>query len=226
MKKVKKSIKKLRVYVTFPNEHFVHTEVSQVSNSIILDKRFRVILDYPSERPFAANLNHCVEKFLDDGYDYWLSMDADNPPKKNPLDLIKYDKDIMGLPTPIFRPDMMKIHKRPWYFNAYEYNTNVDAYHEWSIRKGLQKVDAIGTGCFIIARRVFEHPRMQKAPFMRNWNKQGIIIRGNDIAFCDRARRCGFEIWAHFDYLCDHFKRISMLWMIEAVSEMFGEDLR
>jgi hypothetical protein len=224
---VKKKVKKkIKVYATFPNEHFVHAEVSRTSNAILMDKRYRIVMDYPKERPFVANLHHCVQKFLDNGCDYWLSMDADNPPERNPLDLIKYDKDIIGLPTPIFRPDMMKIHKRPWYFNAYQYNADVDAYHEWPDRKGLQKVDAIGTGCFIIARRVFEHPRMQQAPFMRNWSKEGLTTRGNDIAFCDRARRCKFEIWAHFDYLCNHYKRISLLWMIEAVSEMVGEDLR
>lgn len=227
MAKTKKSKKKISVYVTFPNVHMIHAEVSQVSNNIVLDKRYRIVPDYPAERPYVANLNKCVQRFLDNGCDFWLSMDDDNPPQANPLDLIKYDKDIMGLPTPIFRPDLMNIHGRPWYFNAYQYNGAVDAYHEWPVRKGLQHVDAIGTGCFLIARRVFEsHKRLREAPFMRHWTKEGVTTRGNDISFSDRARRCGCEIWAHFDYLCNHHKRISMLWLIESVSEMVGRDLR
>lgn len=147
---------------------------------------------------------------------FWLSIDADNPPTRNPLDLIELDKDIIGLPTPVWHYTGEIPGERPIYFNAYRNAVGEDGYKEWLPQDGLQRVDAIGTGCFIVARRVFENPEMRKAPFARKCNEDGTVDRGNDISFCERATAQGFEIWAHFDYPCMHFQELNLLEVIEA----------
>jgi len=85
---------------------------------------------------------------------------------------------------------------------------------------GLQEVDAIGTGCFIIARRVFEDHWMREAPFQRTYNKDGTVDRGNDIAFCERARKYGFKIYAHFDYPCFHFNELELNQVVSAFKNL------
>lgn len=212
--------KRKRILVTLPNQHWLHTTVSRVSTALCVDQRYRVKVEYPAGKPYVHNLNNIVQRLLSGNFDFWLSIDHDNPPMNNPLDLVELDKDIIGFPTPIWKPTIQEIYGRPWYFNAYEYDGSNDMYHEHPIQKGLQKVDAVGTGCFLIARRVFENLKMQKAPFSRRWNEQGLAVRGNDIAFCEKARRNGFEIWTHFDYPCDHYLEISMLDLIKCVSKM------
>ncbi len=141
--------------------------------------------------------------------DFWLSIDADNPPEKNPLDLVELDKDIIGCPTPIWHYTG-KAGERPIYWNAYQYDESTGAYREWPNREGLQKVDAVGTGCIMMSRRVFEDPEMRRGAFTRKLNADGTVDKGNDISFCERATEQGFEIWCHYDYPAGHMVEIEL----------------
>ena len=80
-----------------------------------------------------------------------------------------------------------------------------DGYKPHTETVGLQEVDAIGTGCMLIKRKVLE---ALEAPFTRIWNKDGTMDTGVDFHFCEQAKAKGFKVWAHYDYLCNHFKAI------------------
>ena len=203
----------MNIFVTFPvspaSPH-LHKQVVQVSWRLLADDRHKLQMIIPAHNPFENNLHHCVLDFLKSDCAFWLSIDADNPPMKNPLDLIEYDRDIMGLPTPVWHFTGNKVGERPIYWNAYDYVAEKDAYKEHQCKKGLQEVDAIGTGCFLISRRVFENKEMQKAPFERKLNVDGTVNKGNDISFCERAKKNNFEIWTHYDYSCRHYNTVEL----------------
>ena len=208
------------VLISIPNQHWIHTTVGHREHFLLGDKRYKCRIIKPAHKPYVNNLHHIVNDFIEGDFDYWLNIDADNPPTNNPLDLVELDKDIIGCPTPVWH-FTDKVGERPYYFNAYDYDSAVDAYREHNPQKGLQEVDAVGTGCILIARRVFENLLMQQGAFYRKWNIDGTMNKGNDISFCERARNQGFKIWAHYDYLCDHFTELSMLEMIRAFSAMY-----
>lgn len=201
------------VYVTIPNQHWIHTAVARVMMLLLQDGRYRVHIEQPAHKPYVNNLHHCVREFVNREDDYWLNIDADNPPINNPLDLVELDLDLVGLPTPIWhfegRPG-----ERPIYLSAYDYDGETDAYREHQPHEGLQRVDAVGTGCFMVARGVINHkgvcPYRNQGGFHRTWNDDGTMEKGNDIAFCERVRRAGFNIHAHYDYQCDHFSELSL----------------
>jgi hypothetical protein len=153
------------------------------------------------------------------GEDYWLSFDSDNPPMRNPLELIALDKDIIGLPTPIWHFTGEIPSERPIYWSAYK-KKGEEGYTEYNPKEGLQRVSAIGTGCFLVARRVFEDPEMRKGPFVRKLNPDGTVDRGNDISFCERATDRGFEIWAHFDFPCMHFNELELNEVVRAFKNL------
>lgn len=205
------------VYVTVPNLHWVGASVAERLLRLQRDGRYRLRITLPSNRPYENNQHHIVKDFLAGDWDYWLSIDADNPPRDNPLDLVEMDLDIVGLPTPIWHYTG-EPGQRPIYFNAYCLSADGKGYNEYQPQRGLQKVDAIGTGCFLVARRVFEHPDMQKGAFTRKLNPDGTVDKGNDISFCERAREAGFSVFAHFDYQCDHMCEISLLECIRAMN--------
>ena len=138
-------------------------------------------------------------------FDWWLNIDADNPPQGNPLDLIALNKDIIGCPTPIWQPE--NVNPIPW--NVY--GKEDGKLTEWKNYDGLQKVAAVGSGCMLFSRRVFENPPMQKGPFLAVYDEYGIRKLGPDIAFCLRAGEAGFEVWAHFDYICGHHQEVNLL---------------
>ena len=204
-----------KILVTVPNMHWIHASVAQRLLMLQQDRRYRLSFQFPSNVPFENNLHHIIVSFLKGDCDYWLSIDSDNPPSDNPLDLVELDKDIIGLPTPIWH--CTGNGERPVYLNAYKLAED-GAYNEYQPQKGLQEVDAVGTGCFLMARRVFEHPSLQKGCFTRTLYPDGRVEFGNDLSFCKRAKKAGFKVWAHFDYMCDHFNELSLSEMHRAYS--------
>ena len=208
--------KSFSVLVSVPNTGWIHKHVCFATDGILKDPRYDVRLIRPTHNPYENNLHHIVKEWIEQSReDFWLSIDADNPPMNNPLDLVELDKDIIGLPTPVWHCTG-KTGERPYYWNVYKHDEPSGAYREWLPHGGLQQVDAIDTGCFMAARRVFEHSAMRMGPFLRTTYPDGRVERGNDIAFCERARNAGFEIWAHYDYPCRHFNEIELTEMITA----------
>jgi len=96
-----------------------------------------------------------------------------------------------------------------------------DAYREHQEKRGLQKVDAVGTGCFLVHKRVF-NKEMQKAPFQRQYHEDGRVNKGNDISFCERARKQGFKIFAHYDYPCMHFNELELNEVCRAFDNLYN----
>lgn len=214
----------IKVLISIPNMHWIHKTVVHKAMYLLQDDRYKINLIMPSYKPYVNNLHHIVQDFVNGNYDFWLNIDADNPPANNPLDLVKLDKDIIGLPTPIWHFTNSKKGERPVYLNAYDYDSSVDSYLEHQPQAGLQEVDAVGTGCILISKRVFQNKEMLKAPFARKWDENGTVNKGNDISFCERARNKGFKIFAHFNYICDHLSELSLLETHRAYTEMIGVD--
>lgn len=207
------------VLISCTNTHWIHKHVVHKLLLLSQDGRYKVNIIMPSHKIYENNLHHIVNDFMDGVYDFWLEINSDNPPIQNPLDLIQLDRDIIGLPTPIWH--YTGNGERPVYWNGYDYDTKTGMYREHQVKEGLQRVDAVGTGCLLISRRVFENPEMRRAPFMREWNEDGTMEKGNDIMFCERARKQGFEIYCHYDYPCDHFNELSLSESVNAFRELY-----
>ena len=173
-------------------------------------------------KPVENTRNISVMTFLEEEneHDYLLFVDSDNPPRKNPMELVELDKDVMVIPTPMWRSDVADLDMGhfPWNWSTYDYVPERDVWEQHRPHDGLQEIDAGGTGCMIIARRVLEHPAM-RAPFMRKWTEDGIDHRGSDLLFCKRAKEAGFTIWTHYDYVCSHFKEIDLLDVIRVMNQ-------
>ncbi len=205
-----------KVLISFPNTSWLHKLVFITGIKLASDRRYDCKIIVPTHTPYENNLHHIVNDFISGNYDYWLNIDADNPPTNNPLDLIELDKDIIGCPTPVYHfTDKVK-GERPWYENAYKYVPEKEAYTEYPNKQGLQQVDAVGTGCILIARRVFDNRELRKGAFTRKLNPDGTVNKGNDISFCERATQQGFKIFAHYDYRCQHFNELELHEIIRA----------
>jgi hypothetical protein len=206
----------MNVYLTIPNgSGWVHKHVMFAAIKILQDPRHKVRMDAPTHAPYVNNLHMCVKDFLNGGEDYWLTMDDDNPPTGNPLDRIGEDLDIVGFPTPVWHSAVKG--DRPYYFNAL--HRTKDGWVPHKHCQGLQQVDAIGSGCMLIARRVLVKLQDQQ-PFMRLWGRDGIVRVGCDYNFCDKAKAAGFSIWADYDRPCMHFNELNLLEVIQSFAEL------
>lgn len=196
-----------KVFIAVLNTGNIRVELAHCLIVLSHDKRYQVKITYHNRKPIEENRNQIAKKFLESGYDYLLMIDSDNPPLKNPLDLVELDKDVIACPTPQWRDGDI-------FWVVME---KVDGGYKpvpVSRRNGLQKVDAVGTGCILIARRVLE---AVKAPFIRKIDEDGMSQLGLDFYFCEKARNKGFKIWAHWDYPCSHFKEINLVEVLNLI---------
>ena len=196
-----------KVLITVTNTNSIHRSNVSVLLKLYTDPRYRVVIDLPKANPYENNLNQIVQDFLEGDYDYWLQIDNDNCPTRNPLDLIALDKDIMLLPYLqwVYSPEDAKEGNYPICTLIMD---DVDVgFREHKNMQGLQRVDAGGSGCMLIARRVLE----RMVPFSRTHDDHGRVEIGVDFNYCREARKKGFEVWCHYDYPVQHFKTLELM---------------
>lgn len=218
-----------KVLITVPNTGSINAQVAAVLLDLQRDRHYALRFEFPRHVPYENNLHHIIRDSIlrEEGPDFWLNIDSDNPPVHNPLDLVALDLDVVGLPTPIwyYKDNGHPKGERPYYWNVYQYNAAGKNWKEWEEKgNGLREVDAVGSGCFLASRRVFEHPDMA-APFIRKTDDDGIVIRGTDLAFCRRATSAGFKIYAHFDYPCRHHKTLDLLEVVRGFGQLYQPGL-
>ncbi len=212
---------KTSVYITVPNgKGWLHKGVHFAILRMLMDGRYILRHDCPTNSPYVHNLHKCMHDFLNGGEDFWFSMDDDNPPTNNPLDLVEYDLDVVGFPTPVWHNEV--VGDRPWYFNALD--SKLDGYVPHEPCDGLQEVDAIGSGCFMVSRRVMLAVKDQQ-PFMRQWGGDGLVELGGDYSFCKKVKKLGFKVWAHYDYICQHFNELEIGETIRAFQAIHTKEL-
>jgi len=211
-----------KVWVTI--QSLVHEHVhKRIVENIVMMKGYGdydVKLDQTVRDPSAMNGQRLLWSFLGQkDMDFWINIDADNPPVKNPLDLIDLDLDIVGCPTPMWKnTSNIKIRKFPIVWNVFvESPMSPDQYIAVSKGNGLVEIAAVGFGCIVIARRVCEGI-WETNPFVRPFSQDGTPGYSADISFSRFAKEGGFKIWAHFDYVCRHYKLLDLLEIAQAMT--------
>ncbi len=199
-----------------PTQGWMRQEVALCLLRLSKDDRCEKRFLFPQLVPLEHAQQSIIDSWVVSGEDYWLNIDADNPPRHNPLDRIADDLDLVGFPTPVWHYEGKK-GEAPIYWNGYrDAAPEENGYKQWSDRSGLQRVDAIGMGCFLMARRVIlDNAALQRGAFQRKW-VGGIVERGNDISFCERARECGVEIWMDYDRPCSHIVEVDLFDVVRA----------
>jgi len=202
-----------KVMLAYPNTGNLHVELVKSLVKIITDTSHEVHFqfDAPVLKCNENNYQNIAKKFWESDSEFLLQIDSDNPPMKNPLPLCDLGLDIISLPTPTWKYCKEEGEDyNPLQWNAYE-KVRAGVYRAKPPGRGLERVDAAGAGCVLIHRRVFEAPLMKREGWHRKWNKEnGTADLGLDLAFCERATKCGFEIYTHWDYPCRHFNTVDL----------------
>jgi hypothetical protein len=205
-----------RILVAIPTQGWVHRSLAC---ALIEFARKNAAYWFVSEKPIENARNMAAKKCLDEGFDFLLMIDDDTVPMRSPILLANLNHDVMICPTLMFKcePDLMQRGGYPYVWNALDWDEDLQKWREHLPREGLQEVDAGGTGCMMIARRVLEHPTMRH-PFKRQWDEDGICTHSSDLTFCRRAKEAGFSIWAHYDFRCRHVKELELFELMQVSS--------
>lgn len=191
-----------KLLVTILNQGYIRPELAEVQSLMLADKRVETKIVHLNMRPSENARNSSVKKMLDEGYDYLLTIDHDTVPLRNPIDLIELGLGVVGFAVPQWN---ISDPAYPIYFVGMDRVEN--GYNEHKKKEGLQEVDAVGSGCLLMSRKVLE---AVKEPFVRKW-EDGIAVTGLDFYFCEKVKEQGFKVYCHYDYVANHFKEISLL---------------
>jgi len=193
---------KSKILVGVLNQGYIRPELAEKLTLMEKDERFDVTICHSSLKPSENNRNFLVKKALEEGYDFLLTIDHDTIPLNNPLDFAKMELDVVGGAYPQWN---MSDKNYPLYFISMD---KVEGgYKEHKNRDGLQEVDAVGSGCMMLSRKVME---AVKEPFVRKF-EDGFAVTGLDFYFCEKAKDLGFKVYCHYDYVCSHFKEVDLL---------------
>lgn len=180
-----------RVYVTTNTLCDVHGSLDEFCCELVQDQRYRCTRKVYRGKPGEWLANRAGADAITGKYDWWLYIDPDNTPTKNPLDLIEFDKPLLILPTPIKHPGGVK-----WNTFTEEGDNTQPTPVAWG-----------GTGCFLAK---VECLAKLELPLFPNWdyrNEGHTWVRYSpDWAFCKRWIAAGYQIWTHWGYKCHHFR--------------------
>lgn len=190
----------MTIFIAVLNQGDIRQELVQVLSYLTHNNKHTITLSYPAEKPISYNRNKIVKDFLESGHDYLLMIDGDNVPPINILDMVEHEKEIVGGLCFAYMKDAII----PLVLKKNENGSYTTMRIDGS--EGLIECDAVGSGCMMIKREVLEEI---KAPFLNEYDEDGIKVTGLDIAFCRRAKEKGFKVW------CDLNQPISHITMID-----------
>jgi len=198
--------KKPKIYLAILNEGWLRCEHIHTVLMVLKMSSVELHLENPSISwgiPITQNRNRIVRRFLDTDADFLLMFDDDVVPFFNPAEAVFFDKDVVGLPTRRRSGQRLE-----WVVYA-KHSTLKNKYASIDLDKvrgdaDLLKVDAVGTGAILIKRKVLE---TVKAPFLDIFDEEtGLRTLGQDLNFCQKVIKAGFEVFATPKITCEHIK--------------------
>lgn len=182
------------------NEGTIRVELSSLINELTRQGKYNIVIRYPNDKPITFNRNEIVKTFLKSSCDYLLMIDDDIVPPLGILNLADFQKDIIGALCFAFTHNMIV---------PIAWKRRADGLYwisDFDGNDALQEVDAVGTGCIMLSRKVLSENWWQENGgwFKNEYDKTGYKMEGNDLAFCRKAQALGYKVYTHTDYTCSH----------------------
>ena len=215
-KKKSKEKKPVEVYIAVLNpDGKIHVQLANRLIQIVVDciqrKNYQPTIRFSKVTGVDYNRNTIVQDFLKTKAKWLLMVDHDNPPLNNPLNLIEFNKEVICLPTMMWRGVDSSDGNEGLAFNVYKKVKGGWATFVYDGKNKLFQADRVGTGCVLLRRSIIQKFK-DKAPFLSKVDKKtGMRVLGEDIMFSDKARKAGHKLWGHWDYTCSHYKEVDLL---------------
>lgn len=199
------SVKGIHVYILVPHTFdYITTSFFDVMMSMETKYQYSVLRN--NMLPLERNRTHSVEIALQDpSVTHCLFIDTDIvPPVRNFLDImVSYDQDILGLlctkKCPPYEPILYK-----------KDAPQEEVLNNFWVKypKGLVEVDAVGTGCLLVKRQVFE--AMKKPYFKFYGSYETNTFQSEDVYFLENAKKLGFKCFVDTMHPCTHHTPMGM----------------
>src|SRR3990167_4431146 len=125
---------KPKVFIAILHQGYIRPELASMVGIMKGDMRAEVSVLYSNQKPSENNRNFTAKLALEKGFDYFITIDHDVVPLKNPIDLVLMRLDVVGFAYPQWN---MSDPKFPIYFVGMD--KAPDGYKQHKIKEGLQE---------------------------------------------------------------------------------------
>jgi GT2 family glycosyltransferase len=152
----------------------------------------------PQNRPHDVNRNVIVKRFLTTEHEWLLMVDSDVVPPDNVLEMVNNNLDVCSA----------------WVCTSKDGETiplameKVDGGYKCfsQLYNGVNAVDALGTGCLLLNRRIFDKLPQPYFSFVKD--SEGLLANGEDFDFCDKLRAVGIQPYFDARFKCKHYVNV------------------
>lgn len=199
------SIEKRRrkIFIATPHTGNIRAELGLAWVQWLTNPRYLCTLyPLPHRRPVTVARNEIITTFLETDYEFLFMIDSDQTAVANILDLSLLDKDVIGALCYMNKDDVITPSLMRRVAEGYTLISD-------KIPLGnVVEVDATGTGCIMIHRRVLE--AVPPPWFEYEFTDEGLLAKGDDFIFCDKVKEYGFNIYVHTGVLSPHFQTVDI----------------
>ncbi len=187
----------MRIGICIPAHDMLHTSFA-VSLANLTSRLTRDNIDYSLHvicgSVIAESRTRLANEALDHGATHLLWIDSDiHFPANIVSKFLKHDRDIVAA--------NYSTRYHPYRSVAFLDSNNIDLRLESKV--GLHQVWAVGMGCMMVKRHVFE--QLPKPWFSHEYNKNLDTFGGEDIYFCNQAMHHGIDVYVDADVQLAHF---------------------
>lgn len=173
--------------------------------------RYGAPFSTPAREPREKNRNLSVHSFLTHSaqFDYLLTVDDDTGVPADIIEsLLSVEQDIVAAVQPLFMQGQLVANVMP-FPSADDVRPPWPDWLTWEPPTVPYRVRYCGFGCVLIHRRVFESLEFPwfKEDYGDRWGRNHVT---EDIYFCRKAYRAGFDIWCQPKPMCTHYKTVCL----------------
>lgn len=174
----------IKIAIGLPNRGYIH-EQTALSLMEMTELPYKFVPFFTRGCFISAQREFIAQIAIKAQFTYLLFIDSDIKFPPETIDkLIQHDKDIIGAMY-----HYRYLPKKP----IVKFLKNERLVDEGEVPNKVFKVGALGMGCMLIKTSVFH--KMKKPYFTVLFDNNGQVHSSEDINFCVKARKAGFDIW-------------------------------
>jgi len=186
------------------------------------DLRYRVVVDIKRALfPMDNARNTIVKEFKKTDFDLLWWIDNDIAPPKDALhrmvSTLEEREDIDALSAVGFT---MRGEKGDYFPYPVTLRSDKDGNYKVYYGSGIEEVDAVGGGCIMVRRKVYE---AIERPYEFVYHKDGTLKLTCDFRVWQKVKERGFKLFVDFSLLCDHQRKCSIKGIQDLMSKIGGK---
>jgi len=189
-----------KILVAVPNLGNIRSKLSARFLEWVSNPDYYVRIWTPEDLiPLDYARNVIRKYFLEEQFDFLLTIDADVVPPVNVITLADLKLDVVAPVCYILKeegiiPMALKRVDKGWQVVG---DLEADK---------IYPVNCAGAGCLMISRKVLE-----KVPLFRFiYDEDGMLLYDEGFSWSDEVNKAGFNMFVHSGMICDHYKTVNL----------------